>query len=101
MERGWGEVNSGKVNKYDLDSASVQTVATGAGLIHVPFVFLPQVIVGDVTVTNVPTVVFDFPVPVGGVLGLSFLHHCRFVLDCPARVLGLRGCLKRVEGIAF
>ena len=67
---------------------------TANGVVDVPVITVAAVTLGDVCAENVEVVVHDIPeiADIQGRLGLSFLRHCRTVIDYAA------GSLEITEG---
>ena len=65
---------------------------TGSGMEVAPIITVPAMELMGVCVTDVPVLCHDLPQRslVDGLLGLSFLRHCRLAIDFPRRVLELR-----------
>ena len=65
---------------------------TGSGMEVAPIVTVPTMELLGVRVDDVPVLCHDLPQRslVDGLLGLSFLRHCRLVIDFPRGVLELR-----------
>ena len=65
---------------------------TGSGMEVAPIVTVPAIELMGVRVADVPVLCHDLPQRslVDGLLGLSFLRHCRLAIDFPRGVLELR-----------
>ena len=65
---------------------------TGSGMEAAPVVTVPMMEVLGVRVARVPVLCHDLPQRslVDGLLGLSFLRHCRLAINFPRGVLELR-----------
>jgi len=80
---------------YDPAVAPRRTsIVTANGVVDVPVITVAAVTLGDVCAENVEVVVHDIPeiADIQGLLGLSFLRHCRTVIDYAA------GSLEITEG---
>ena len=71
----------------DLESARRIPVATASQLEMAVLVTIDQVDVAGFALNDIETAVMGLPAALGvdGLLGISFLRHCRLVLDIPAR----------------
>ncbi len=66
-------------------------VVTATRVDQIPLITVDNIDVHGLVIPSVPAVVSSLPAALGaeGLLGMSFLKHCRMILDAPNRVLEL------------
>lgn len=77
--------------RIELANARRIPVFTATRLESVPLITMGQIDVHGLIVEDIEAAVMLLPagLGVGGLLGMSFLKHCRMILDIPGRVLEL------------